>query len=87
MASPRVHTQRLRDEHREFLPHIEMLRTAADLLGAAGDEEARAALDDVGPFLATRLAPHMVAEDEVLYPLLEEAMGVPCAAITGRSAA
>ena len=70
-------TQPLRDVHRQLLPYVEMLRSTADLVGIAMTDEVRGLLDEAHGFLAERLIPHTTAEDRVLYPVLEEAMGAP----------
>lgn len=69
----------IREEHRHLLPHIESLRRGADL--APGDE-ARKAAEEAHRFLVEHLLPHAKAEDRVLYPAVEEAMGAPGAAAT-----
>lgn len=73
-------TQPLRDEHRQLLPHVEMLRSTADLVDAAMTDHVRGLLDEAHDFLVERLIPHATAEDRVLYPVVEEAMGAPGAA-------
>lgn len=70
-------TQPLRDVHRELLPYVEMLRSTADLVDAAMTEQVRGLLDEAHGFLVERLVPHMTAEDHVLYPVVEKAMGAP----------
>lgn len=77
-------TEPLRDEHRELLPHIEMLRTTADLVGSAPAEHVRTNVDEAHEFLVDHLIPHAVAEDEALYPIVEEAMAAPGATDTMR---
>ncbi len=69
--------QPLRDEHHELLPHIETLRTTADLVGASSDAELLERIDEAGHFLSHHLIPHAAAEDEALYPVVEEAMSAP----------
>lgn len=75
-------TQPLRDEHRELLPNIEMLRSTADLVGAAMTDEVCGLLDEAHEFLVEHLIPHAQAEDRVLYLVVEEAMGAPGATKT-----
>lgn len=72
----------LRAEHRELLPHLAELdhdvhewtdrtpREVADELGAMVE------------FLRGHLVPHARAEEEVLYPAVEQAMGAPGATAT-----
>jgi hemerythrin-like domain-containing protein len=64
-------TQPLRDEHRELLPELELLRTAAD----AADQGRTPALDRAYNFLAKHLLPHAAAEEAALYPAVARAMG------------
>jgi hemerythrin-like domain-containing protein len=71
-------TQPLRDEHRELLPQLEQVRTAADL----ADESATPLLDDAYDFLSRHLLPHAMAEEEALYPAVARAMGSPDATRT-----
>ncbi len=77
-------TQPLRDEHRELLPHVELLRSAADHVGAVPPARLEAELDNVLDFLVGHLIPHAQAEDAALYPVVEKAMGAPGAADTMR---
>ncbi len=74
--------QPLREEHRELLPRIQELRTMADLLDTAPVQEAECMVDDAAGFLQSQLAPHAAAEEAVLYPAVEEAMGAPGTGIT-----
>lgn len=76
--------QPLRDEHRELLPHIETLRTTADLIGESSDAETLERVDEAGHFLSHHLIPHAAAEDKALYPVVEEAMPSPGATDTMR---
>lgn len=79
-------TQPIRDEHRELLPHVESLRTAAEVV--ADDSSSRPQVQDVLDraldFLTGHLIPHATAEDEVLYPAVEQVMGAPGATRTMR---
>ena len=70
-------TEPLRAEHRELLPEIERLRSAADLVGNAPADELAPNVASAHMFLVGHLIPHATAEDEVLYPAVEEAMGAP----------
>lgn len=70
-------TQPLRDEHCQLLPAVEMLRSTADLVGASPVDQVCGLLEELHTFLVERLIPHTVAEDSVLYPAVEEAMGMP----------
>ncbi len=70
-------TQPLREEHKELLPHIEAIRTAADAIGEAPLSELRPQIDEVYDFLAYHLLPHAQAEEAALYPVVGEVMGAP----------
>jgi Hemerythrin HHE cation binding domain len=56
-------TQPLRDEHKELLPHIELLRTVADAIGEASIASLRRSIDEAYAFLTQHLLPHPQAED------------------------
>lgn len=70
-------TQPLRDEHKELLPHIEELRTAADQVGDAGPDVLRASVAAAHDFLVQHLVPHAEAEEKVLYPVVASVLGAP----------
>jgi hypothetical protein len=48
-------TQPLRDEHKELLPHVELLRTVADAVGTAQGASVQQGVEEVYRFLTTRL--------------------------------
>lgn len=75
-------TEPLRLEHRELLPRIDAIRDLADAVGTAGDQELRSAGSSAHAFLAHHLVPHARAEEAVLYPAVEAAMGAPGATDT-----
>jgi iron-sulfur cluster repair protein YtfE (RIC family) len=75
-------TQPLRDEHKELLPHIESLRTAADAIGSAPTETVRQHVDEAYDFLVHHLVPHAQAEERALYPVVGRVMGAPEATST-----
>ena len=75
-------TQPLRDEHKELLPQIELLRTAADSVGDAPIALLQQHLDAVYDFLTHHLIPHAQAEDRALYPVVGKLMGAPEATAT-----
>lgn len=77
-------TQPLREEHRELLPEIESLRTAADGVGGLPSRELREAVDRAYSFLSRHLIPHAQAEDRALYPVVEKLLGAPGATATMR---
>ncbi len=75
-------TQPLRDEHKELIPHIELLRTVADSVGEAPIESLRQGVDEVYTFLIHHLIPHAQAEDRALYPVVGKVLGAPEATAT-----
>lgn len=60
--------QRVRDEHKQLLVHIELLRTVANSVGSAPAETLREGVGQVYSFLIQQLIPHAQAEEQVLYP-------------------
>ena len=60
--------QRVRDEHRELMLRIELLRTLADSIGSASAESIREGVGQAYTFLIHQLIPHAQAEEQVLYP-------------------
>jgi hemerythrin-like domain-containing protein len=72
-------TQPLRDEHRELLPELEILREAAT---GAESPEATALLGRALSFLQGHLIPHAQAEEAALYPVVARLMGAPGATAT-----
>ncbi|MFE9094207.1 hemerythrin domain-containing protein [Streptomyces sp. NPDC007264] len=64
-------TEPLRAEHRELVPSIEALAAAAEAVGTASPDEQRKRADSSYAFLTTRLIPHAVAEDRVLYATVD----------------
>lgn len=75
-------TQPLRDEHKELLPHIELLRTIADVIGEASIASLRRSVDEAYAFLTQHLLPHAQAEERALYPVVGRLMGAPEATAT-----
>jgi iron-sulfur cluster repair protein YtfE (RIC family) len=75
-------TEPLRAEHRELLPHLDELRGVAVVVGTSTPDVLRARLDDLVRFLREHLIPHARAEEDVLYPAVERAMGSPGAMAT-----
>jgi iron-sulfur cluster repair protein YtfE (RIC family) len=75
-------TQPLRDEHKELLPHIELLRTVADAIGEASIASLRRSIDEAYAFLMQHLLPHAQAEERALYPVVGRLMGAPEATAT-----
>lgn len=68
-------TEPFRAEHRELLPHVEALAETADAIGSAPVRELRERVEGAYHFLAEHLIPHATAEDEVLYPQVDELLG------------
>ncbi|MFE1786180.1 hemerythrin domain-containing protein [Streptomyces sp. NPDC059506] len=68
-------TAPLRAEHRELLPKIEALASAAEAVGTAPPQEQRKKVDESYAFLTRELIPHAVAEDEVLYAKVDSVIG------------
>ncbi|HEX9057385.1 MAG TPA: hemerythrin domain-containing protein [Ktedonobacterales bacterium] len=75
-------TQPLRDEHKELIPHVELLRAVADSVGEASIESVRQGVDEAYAFLSHHLIPHAQAEDRALYPVVGEVLGAPEATAT-----
>ncbi len=74
--SPQTHVaDRFRDEHKEFVPEVQRIRSAADKLGQMGSDETRAELEAVRSFLLDRLPEHEEEEESIVYPIVAEAMG------------
>ena len=74
----------LQDEHRELHPFIEQLRTTADAIGDRPDSDVEQRVQGCVEFLEHHLLPHARAEDAVLYPAVERAMGARGATATMR---
>jgi hemerythrin-like domain-containing protein len=78
-------TEPLRAEHRELLPHLAELDQTPGSLRTWSTEQALDRLGAIVGFLRGHLIPHATAEDEVLYPAVEDAMGAPGATATMRA--
>lgn len=85
MTSQTLPTEPLRAEHRDLLPHLRALDTAADELDRWDRDEAVHVLGDIVGFLRGHLVPHATAEEHVLYPAVEDAMAAPGATATMRA--
>jgi iron-sulfur cluster repair protein YtfE (RIC family) len=77
-------TEPIRSEHRELLPRIKELADSAAWMADAPMPVIRERLNHVLTFLRHHLIPHAVAEDEVLYHAVEDAMSAPGASATMR---
>ncbi len=75
-------TQPLRDEHKELVPHIEMLLMVADSIGTAPEESVRKGVEEAYIFLTHHLIPHAQAEERALYPVVGKLMGASEATAT-----
>ena len=75
-------TQPLRDEHKELLPHIEMLRKVADGIGEVPFASLKQGVDEAYAFLTHHLLPHAQAEERALYPVVGRLMGAQEATAT-----
>ncbi len=72
----------LRTEHNEMQRGVADLARAAAQVSAWSVPEAPDQLRHVRGFLHTRLVPHMEAEEDVVYPLMESVMGARGATAT-----
>jgi iron-sulfur cluster repair protein YtfE (RIC family) len=68
-------TQPLHDEHATLFPHVEAFRTTADRVSDGSPAALATALDDAVRFLTGTLIPHAAAEEQVLYPQVEQILG------------
>jgi iron-sulfur cluster repair protein YtfE (RIC family) len=75
-------TQPLRDEHKELIPHIENILKVADNISGMLPEQIQDEVEEVYEFLAYHLLPHAQAEEAVLYPAVQQALGSPNATRT-----
>jgi len=68
-------TNPLRAEHRQLAPHLDNLRAVAASVEAWSATVTR--LHEVVQYLRDHLLTHAAAEEAVLYPAVEQAMGAP----------
>jgi hemerythrin-like domain-containing protein len=85
MTNQLLPTEPLRAEHSELRPHLDAIDAAADGAHRWDADEARQVLSGIVEFLHGHLLPHAHAEEEVLYPAVEDAMGAPGATATMRA--
>jgi len=78
-------TEPIRAEHRELLPHLEHLDSAALHLSTWDQETAASRLPQYVGFLSGHLIPHAVAEEEHLYPIIDRIAGSAAATATMRA--
>ena len=74
-------TDPLRAEHRDLFPHVAELRTIADGV-TRWDADTSGRIADVVGFLSQHLVAHAHAEEEVLYPAVEDLLEAPGATAT-----
>jgi iron-sulfur cluster repair protein YtfE (RIC family) len=75
-------TEPLRAEHRALRPQLAELANAAASVWGWDATQAIDRLRKIVAFLQDHLVPHAAAEEAVLYPAIEEAMGAPGATAT-----
>ncbi len=66
---------RFRQEHREFAPELQRLRSVADRLEQMSGPEAIRELETVRVFIAERLPRHEEEEEAAVYPIVASLMG------------
>ncbi len=75
-AGPGSHVgERFRDEHREFQPWLQRIRSAADRLDAMPPREMQEELEQIRWFLQERLVQHEQEEEAAVYPVVAKLMG------------
>jgi heavy metal translocating P-type ATPase len=67
--------ERFRQEHVEFAPEVQRIRTVADRLDAMEPAELRTELEAVRVFLCERLPQHEEEEEAAVYPVVAKLMG------------
>lgn len=67
--------ERFRAQHLTLRPQVERLREVADHLGELDPPKTLATLAEVDRFLVEELGPHEQAEDALLYPIIDRALG------------
>jgi len=70
--------------HRELRPDLERLRQWADEIGVVHLDTVRQRLGAANELLMTRLLPHALAEDEILYPAVRKFVGPQAIAMLQR---
>jgi iron-sulfur cluster repair protein YtfE (RIC family) len=72
----KIISQKLRDEHKVLVEHLDTLLHAADSLDDSTlTDTIRETLDDAYLFLIGELVPHSRVEDRVIYPVIQRIMG------------
>ena len=85
MTDATLPTEPLRAAHRDLLPHLQGLETIADEVDRWDADEAAHVLGEIVEFLRGHLVPHARAEEQWLYPAVEDAMAAPGATATMRA--
>jgi hypothetical protein len=67
--------ERFRDEHREFAPELQRIRSVADRLDTYTPAQARDELDRIRWFLLERLPRHEQEEEAAVYPVVARLIG------------
>lgn len=73
-------TSPIREEHRELVPHLRHIETAAVGVWSWNAEEAGRRLPSIVAFLRDQLIPHAELEEAVLYPEIDRITGGPTTA-------
>jgi hypothetical protein len=71
----------VRQEHEQFQPYLEEIRTVADSVGRASTKSVLGRVEEIHRFLAHRLIPHAVAEGRLMLPLVRKLNGGPETAV------
>ncbi|HEY7661380.1 MAG TPA: heavy metal translocating P-type ATPase, partial [Actinomycetota bacterium] len=66
---------RFRAEHKEFVPHLQRIRTVADRLETYSTPELMTELEQIRWFLLERLVQHEKEEEAAVYPVVAELLG------------
>ncbi|MBO0714339.1 MAG: heavy metal translocating P-type ATPase, partial [Acidimicrobiales bacterium] len=67
--------KRFREEHRHVRADLERVRQAADSLGRGSPSRAMTQLREVHDLLVAQVVPHEQAEEKLLYPAVDRALG------------
>jgi heavy metal translocating P-type ATPase len=67
--------RRFRNEHRDFAPELQRIRSVADRLDRLPAEQARRELEEIRWFVVERLPQHEEEEEATVYPVVARLMG------------
>ena len=70
-----VSIETVREEHEQFLPLVESIRSLADSISSISRKSLLARSGEIHGSLAHRLLPHAVAEGRVMFPAVRDATG------------